>query len=377
MIKTISLTGKELKVNELGGFNTVVHNLGDEAVYASKYPGISAEADNVAAIPAGAAKLVSTTNGTIYLLGYGKVELTGQDYEGVNCSTSSPAGFAAGTSDVSKAYVDGRDEATLEAANSYTDNALDSAKEDIGQKLSQNAEAISELRDKMVGKSELPTISNTNLLDNWYFADPINQRGKTQYTGAVYGIDRWRSTSGTLTVTVEKGEYINLTVSSTGQAYFRHLFERPISGVFTISILAKGSGSFLGNLLKDDGYAPSAPTAYVKDNWELYSWTQSSYELETPGFKQGYMRINAGSSIDIKAIKVEVGPVQTLARKEGDEWVLNDPPPNMALELTKCQRYYQIHSTNDIAAVDLRPAMYKDPTDIVAVEGGYAYVAEL
>ena len=33
--------------------------------------------------------------------------------------------------------------------------------------------------------------SNPNLLDNWYFADPVNQRGQTEYAGAVYSIDRW------------------------------------------------------------------------------------------------------------------------------------------------------------------------------------------
>ena len=43
----------------------------------------------------------------------------------------------------------------------------------------------------------------------------------------------------------------------------------------------------------------------------------------------------------INAVKLEPGPVQTLAHKEGDTWVLNDPPPNKALELLKCQRYFQ------------------------------------
>lgn len=38
--------------------------------------------------------------------------------------------------------------------------------------------------------------------------------------------------------------------------------------------------------------------------------------------------------------KLELGPVQTLAHKdENGNWILNDPPPNKALELAKCQRY--------------------------------------
>ena len=52
-------------------------------------------------------------------------------------------------------------------------------------------------------------------------------------------------------------------------------------------------------------------------------------------------------------------------------------PPDTATELAKCQRYYQIRSTNDIDPVDLRPSMRATPTDIKKVTGGYAYVAEL
>ncbi len=37
--------------------------------------------------------------------------------------------------------------------------------------------------------------SNPNLLDNWYFADPINQRGQMEYSDTGYTIDRWRTIS--------------------------------------------------------------------------------------------------------------------------------------------------------------------------------------
>ena len=43
--------------------------------------------------------------------------------------------------------------------------------------------------------------------------------------------------------------------------------------------------------------------------------------------------------------KLELGPVQTLAHKdENGNWILNDPPPNKALELAKCQRYFRVIS---------------------------------
>ena len=44
-------------------------------------------------------------------------------------------------------------------------------------------------------------------------------------------------------------------------------------------------------------------------------------------------------------MKIEEGPTQTLARKIGGHWVLNDPPPDPTLELLKCQRYQWICSS--------------------------------
>lgn len=46
-----------------------------------------------------------------------------------------------------------------------------------------------------------------------------------------------------------------------------------------------------------------------------------------------------GGSYEIHAAKLEFSPTQTLARKVGGQWVLNDPPPDPTLELLKCQRY--------------------------------------
>jgi hypothetical protein len=51
-------------------------------------------------------------------------------------------------------------------------------------------------------------------------------------------------------------------------------------------------------------------------------------------------------SITISAAKLELGTQQTLAHQDSSgNWVLNDPPPNYALELAKCQRY-QIELAN-------------------------------
>lgn len=72
------------------------------------------------------------------------------------------------------------------------------------------------------------------------------------------------------------------------------------------------------------------------------------------------------SYVDAEWIKLEEGGTPTPYRI-----------PNLAAELMKCQRYYQIRTTGDIDPVDLRPSM-ATITDIKQREdGNYEYIAEL
>lgn len=96
-IKTVILSGTEVKVEGLAGQNTIIQNLGGSAVYARDSPGIEAGADGVLEIPAGGAANLYGTNGTVYLIGHGKVQLTGTDYADINC-VSAAAGASGGGS---------------------------------------------------------------------------------------------------------------------------------------------------------------------------------------------------------------------------------------------------------------------------------------
>ena len=89
--------------------------------------------------------------------------------------------------------------------------------------------------------------SNRNLLDNGYFVDPINQRGKTAYTAAGYTIDRWRL------VHLEDGygltvndEFVTLSASSTKETRLDQFFENSSAyygETATVSVML--SSSFL------------------------------------------------------------------------------------------------------------------------------------
>ena len=173
MIKTVTLSGTEVKADGLGGFNTVVHNMSSGTVYASKHPDISAGADDVAEIPAGAVKLISSTNGKVYLVGNGKVELTGQDDYGVNCSSSAASAVVVGGSGVTEQFVTEQDALNLKAAKSYADGILEAAKNSLEQQLSQSSDRISqidgdisELRSNMTAAQSKIDANTAAIADN-------------------------------------------------------------------------------------------------------------------------------------------------------------------------------------------------------------------
>ena len=63
------------------------------------------------------------------------------------------------------------------------------------------------------GASGAPGVAADNLLDNSYFARPVNQRGQTSYTAEGYGIDRWIVGAGAL-LTIDKDA--SITLAATG-----------------------------------------------------------------------------------------------------------------------------------------------------------------
>lgn len=96
MIKTVTLTGTEVEVSDLGGQNVAVKNLGGGAIYASPYPNVAAGADNVVEIPAGGGEVVLDANGTVYLLGTGRAQCTGTPYATPNFKMPSSSASGGG-----------------------------------------------------------------------------------------------------------------------------------------------------------------------------------------------------------------------------------------------------------------------------------------
>lgn len=203
-----------------------------------------------------------------------------------------------------------------------------------------------------------------NLLDNSDFRNPVNQRGSNVYAGSSeYTIDRWKSASK-LDVKVEDGG-IRLTCASdatTRNGCGQSLAPEKTPAPGTVVTVAYEDED--GNVYVESGNMPR--TSYLK----LFSGSGIGVNLYSPDpYARLSFMVPPNESISLRWIALYEGEYtkETLPKHR---------PKGYAAELMECMRYYQIRSTNDVAAVDLRPTMRAVPT-ITKVASGYAYSADL
>lgn len=229
------------------------------------------------------------------------------------------------------------------------------------------------------GSAQHVRYSNPNLLDNWYFADPINQQRQTEYIGRRYSIDRWQVEWNSTLEIVEGG------IVLSGDWNVSQRLEKGLSGTYTLSVLARRKTgaddirlSFKNYSTQAGFYSDMSKNLVEGDNWGLLSAT---------GLVNGANEVaisylgGENNSMEILAVKLEQGGNQTLAHQDADgTWVLNDPPSNKPLELLKCQRHYQMFSSEALRptnAVDFRPVMRINPTlGTINIDGETYYTAD-
>ena len=208
--------------------------------------------------------------------------------------------------------------------------------------------------------------SNENLLDNGYLVDPIIQRAETSWTvskqGKVYHLDRWWNFDiGTYTI-VENG----ITCDNLGhycQNISPEIISFMIGKTITLSLLAIVDGttelvSVTGIYDKTIGVVGRNALGHLYMTGTMYAEAVGGPYFELRYIPEGAI---------VQAAKLELGPVQTLAHKEGDTWVLNDPPPNKALELAKCQRYFESFS----GIVLIKPISETAPNVFIVQNGSF------
>ncbi len=193
-------------------------------------------------------------------------------------------------------------------------------------------------------KADLAQISNPNLLDNWYFVDPINQRGQTEYTGRGYTIDRWKNeainTSTILSIT-PNGLTFSGQLDESDHFFSQWIDRKPdifYGKTLTGSVLMDGQ-LYTGTVIVKPQYNVWEGSNFYASGKIRFSFQMTNDNLFR--FLIIYSQDMITNHSSIAACKLELGSVQTLAHQDTDgNWVLNDPPPNKALELAKCQRYY-------------------------------------
>ena len=334
--KTIALTGAEIRVDYGGGTNVWLRNDSTAVVYASAEAGISAGADGVVSIPAGQAMRIDGACGTVYLLGTGSVQLVGSDYTACPFKTSAQGG--SGADSVARAAIEAH------AADADIHVTADE-------------------------KAYWNTLSGKNELDNPDFR--VNQRGQNEYSTG-YTVDRWYiSTDKCKAAPETNGIRLTATATLTSNTHaFWQNNEFPLPpGKYTLSLKASDVtgvwAARIRTVTAAGDYVDSYYTLALREGVNKVSVDLPDGEYISAvsiGFNKG---TEAGNSLKLAWIKLENGSLATMF-----------VAPDRAAELAKCQRFYQIRTTNDIDPLDMRPSM-RTITDIKQVTGGYAYVAEL
>ncbi len=336
--KTIALTGAEIRVDYSGGTNAWLRNDGATTVYASAVPGVTAGADGVVSIPAGQAAAIYGACGAVYLLGTtGSVQLIGSDYSTNPFKTSAQSG-GSGADSVARAAIEAH------AADADIHVTADE-------------------------KAYWNTLSGKNELDNPDFR--VNQRGQNEYSTG-YTVDRWYiSTDKCKAAPETNGIRLTATATLTSNTHaFWQNIEFPLApGKYTLSLnVLEVSGVWAARIrtvTAAGDYVDSYYTLALREGVNKVSVDLPDGEYISAvsiGFNKG---TEAGNSLKLAWIKLENGSLATMF-----------VAPDRAAELAKCQRFYQIRTTNDIDPLDMRPSM-RTITDIKQVTGGYAYVAEL
>ena len=175
--------------------------------------------------------------------------------------------------------------------------------------------------------------TNPNLLDNWFFGNPVNQRGQVEYTGTGYMVDRWiQGFDGTLTSTLtDDGIKIVAGNDGTYKNFEQILPYVPTNTTFTMSFLVDNFASI------SQIYTGFSTSQFdIRDN--LITWTFKT-GVSISGAKSIGIQVKVGKTVTIKAAKLELGDTQTLAHKDSSgNWILNEIP-DFREQLRRCQRF--------------------------------------
>lgn len=265
----------------------------------------------------------------------------------------------------------------------------------IDKRLGMIGDSYSELL-KNLG---LQYYTNTNLLYNWFFVRPVNQRdgyyipAGTKYntlswteagttdkaypvvgysgqdplinvngtnyivgkatqipgycTGYSYTIDRWK-TEGNIVVTLDNDGISIENVGDEAGQFKQDLPSdfSPEGTLLCISVIVKSVSGDARLLLSQS----NSPFGHTVDFIPLQTGLFSGSGNLMGGNHKFSIYLAAGAKVKLVAVKLELGDQQTLAHKEGDKWVLNEIP-DYGEQLARCLYYAEKVESNDTPAI--------------------------
>lgn len=200
-----------------------------------------------------------------------------------------------------------------------------------------------------------PQISNPNLLDNWYFGNPVNQRGQTEYVGSGYTFDRWLLNQWNTTRVACSIVTNGLRVRGEASGSCSTSIKQFVEGL-------KAGCQVTASVLVTDFTAGAAVYLFIRTNsgvrlTRVHFSAPGLYSVTTtlPDDFEGNLMIEIGqggsdggnrnTDFTVLATKLELGSQQTLAHQDADgNWVLNEIP-NYEEQLARCQRYLFVPTT--------------------------------
>jgi hypothetical protein len=189
-------------------------------------------------------------------------------------------------------------------------------------------------------------VSNKNLLDNWYFGNPVNQRGATTYTADGFCIDRWRMSLNKAvnqSLSIGDGCVVLHNETATGTAcscFITQAIENPgrfSNKTVTFSVKFKGVESSNNAIIKIRSSGGNSSTKYVTTSHvnSVVSVTMTlGSNITSLDVCIGSMMSYGGDgsfNIEIESAKLEIGSISTLTK---------DAPPKKSEQLLECQRYF-------------------------------------
>lgn len=227
------------------------------------------------------------------------------------------------------------------------------------------------------------TYVRPNLLDNWYFINPVNQREHTTYIGSGYCIDRLFAENANCKTEITSSGIKFTRLNTDSAIWIQKIYEERMLKLLgkTLTLSALNANGKLGEItftVSNDTSTDFHSGSFSLDN------VQFSLALFHAANNFQLIRIaipSSSSTTTIIAAKLEIGSGQTLAHNEGTEanpvWVLNEIP-DYGEQLLRCQKYLQILDPNiRLRSTDrftsggntildfyyhLRPVMYNIPS---------------